>query len=62
MNPPRLAKRMQRLGDRRPLGSNTRVIQRMAASESKVSGEMQVVVQMMVRVRERAEEDAQRLR
>ncbi len=61
-SPGRLALRMQRLGDHRPLGTITRAIQRMAAGETKVSGEMQVVVQLLVRERERAAEDVMRLR
>lgn len=61
-SPGRLALRMQRLGDHRPLGTITRAIQRMASGETKVSGEMQVIVQLMVRERERATEDVTRLR
>jgi|GEM_PF-3054073 len=61
-SPGRLALRMRRLGDHRPLGAITRAIQRMAAGESKVSGEMQVVMQLLVRERERAAEDVARLR
>ena len=61
-SPGRLALRMQRLGDHRPLGTITRAIQRMASGDTRISGEMQVIVQLMVRERERAAEDVTRLR
>jgi hypothetical protein len=49
-----LALRMQRLGDRRPLDTILRGVQRMASGETRVSGEMQVLLKMMDRERQRA--------
>jgi hypothetical protein len=57
----RFAVRMRRLGDRRPIDTILRSIQRMASGETRVSGEMQVIVQMMDRDRQRAKYEAARL-
>ena len=53
-----LAVEMSKLGDRRP--STLRSIQRMAAGDTRVSGEMRVVVELLMRKRWRAEEAASR--
>jgi hypothetical protein len=56
-----LAKRLAELGDQRPFNTILRSIQRTAAGETKVSGEMQAILGMLVRERERARVDAVRL-
>jgi hypothetical protein len=56
-----LALRMQRLGDRRPLDTILRGIQRMASGETRVSGEMLVILEMMNRERQRAKYEASKL-
>jgi hypothetical protein len=55
------AARMGRLGDRRPFETILRGIQRMASGETRVSGEMQVILEMMIRGRQRAKYEASRL-
>jgi len=59
--PTSLAARMHRLGDRRPVGTILRGIQRMASGETRVSGEMHVIIGMMDRDRQRAKFEASRL-
>jgi hypothetical protein len=56
-----LALRMHRLGDRRPLDTILRGIQRMASGETRVSGEMLVILEMMNRERQRARYEASKL-
>jgi hypothetical protein len=53
-----LAKRLAELGDQRPFNTILRSIQRMAAGETRVSGEMQAILGMLIRERERAKADA----
>jgi hypothetical protein len=49
-----LAKRMAELGDRRPFQTILRSVQRMLAGDSRVSGEMQAIIGLLIRERERA--------
>ena len=53
-----LAKRLNELGDRRPFSTILRSIQRVAAGETKISGEMQVVITLLKRDRDDAKEEA----
>lgn len=53
-----LAKRLAELGDQRPFNTILRSIQRMAAGETRISGEMQAILGMLIRERERARADA----
>jgi len=53
-----LPKGARRLGDRRPLDTILRGIQRMASGETRVSGEMLVILEMMNRERQRARYEA----
>lgn len=53
-----LASRMMRLGDRRPFASILRGVQRMATGETRVSGEMHALLEMMNRERRRAKFEA----
>jgi len=56
-----LAKRLNELGDRRPFPTILRGIQRIAAGETKIPGEMQVVLNLLKRAREDAKEDVAKL-
>ncbi len=56
-----LAKRMSELGDRRPFQTILRSVQRMLAGDSRVSGEMQAIMGLLIRERERAIYDANAL-
>lgn len=56
-----LAARMQRLGDKRPFANILRTIQRMATLETRVSGEMDVLLEMLNRERRRAKFEAENL-
>jgi hypothetical protein len=56
-----LAKRMENMGDRRPSGTILRGIQRMASGGTRVSGETQAIIGMLIRERERAKYDAAHL-
>ena len=54
-----LASRMQRLGDKRPFANILRNIQRMASGETRVSGEMEALLEMLNRERRRARFEAE---
>jgi len=56
-----LAARMKRLGDHRPQSTILRSIQRMASGETRVSGEMQVIVELIRRERRRAKSESDKL-
>jgi hypothetical protein len=55
-----LAKRMRELGDSRPFSTVLRGVQRMATGDTRVSGEMQVILSLLAREveRQKAEVDA----
>jgi hypothetical protein len=59
--PSGLASRMKRLGDKRPYESILRGIQRMAAGDTRVSGEMHALLEMMNRERRRAKFESSKL-